>query len=136
MLARSIHFLSALALALAAGCSGGGSGAPPAPTPDSLALGAIARDEVVVEMDLDGDGSSDLLTLDTSRDPIVIVEALLGTDGDEPIDATATYLGRALDPAVANVVAAYLSDSLGVAERTDLECLDAAGDPIPLALFE
>jgi len=121
----------ALALA-AAGCGGSGSSAGGNPPP----LQALDQQTLVVQMDQNGDNELDLVTLDMSESPFVILECLYGMPGGDFKDVTATVRGRAIDPAVSGALADYVGGSFGVGDRTELDVTDSKGDPMRVVVFE
>jgi len=118
-------------LALLAGCGGGGTtggGAPP--------LDVLEQQTLVVQMDQNGDNELDLLTLDISESPFVILEALYGVPGGDFQDMTEVLRGLAIDPSVSGALANFVGGSFAVAERTELDVTNIAGDPVKVVVFE
>jgi len=131
-----MRFLLALgasvALALVAGCGGGGGssggGGPP--------LQALDQQTLVVQMDQNGDNELDLVTLDLSESPFVILECLYGMPGGDFDDVTDVVKGRPIDPAVSGALATFMGGSFGVADRTELDVTNSNGDPVRVVVFE
>ncbi len=117
-------------LLLAAGCGGGGgSGVSQSPQ-------ALDQQTLVVQMDQNGDNELDLITLDISESPFVILECLYGMPGGDFDDVTNIVRGLAIDPSVSGALATYVGGSMGVAERTELDVTDTNGDPMKVVIFE
>ncbi len=129
---RFLAIGAASALALLAGCGGGGGsgggGEPP--------LQALDQQSLVVQMDQNGDNELDLVTLDISESPFVILECLYGLPGGDFDDVTDAVKGRAIDPAVSGALATYVGGSMGVADRTELDVTNSNGDPMRVVVFE
>lgn len=129
---RFLAIGAASALALLAGCGGGGGsgggGDPP--------LQALDQQSLVVQMDQNGDNELDLVTLDISESPFVILECLYGLPGGDFDDVTDAVKGRAIDPAVSGALATYVGGSMGVADRTELDVTNSNGDPMRVVVFE
>jgi len=126
-----LRILAALAAGfglLACGGSGGGTaGAPVTSAP---------QNQLVVELDMNGDNEPDILTLDTSETPFRILEAIQGVPNGEPLDATGAFAGQPIDAALSDALAKHLADSLNVASRTELELIDSIGRTVPVTVFE
>jgi hypothetical protein len=114
-----------------AGCGGGGGSGGSQPTPQ-----ALDQQTMVVQMDQNGDNELDLITLDISESPFVILECLYGMPGGDFDDVTNSVRGLAIDPAVSGALATYVGSSMGVAERTELDVTDTNGDPMKVVIFE
>jgi hypothetical protein len=123
--------LVALAL-LAAGC--GGASSPEGGDPPDLT--GLEQQTLVVQMDQNGDNELDLLTLDISESPFVILECLYGVPGGDFVDATPSVRGLPMDPSISGALAIHMGDSLDVGSRTELDCTNAAGDPVKVVVFE
>jgi len=121
----------ALAL-LGAGCGGSG-GTPGGGQPP---LQALDQQTLVVQMDQNGDSELDLITLDISESPFVILECLYGMAGGDFQDVTASVKGTPIDPAVSGALATYVGGSFGVAARTELDVTNTNGDPVRVVVFE
>jgi len=129
--------LCVLAVALVAAGCGGGPGAAPAAGPTAVTGAALGEaNTVVVRYDADGDGSADLLTLDTATAPFAVVEALLGSPGGGGSDATAAWRGRTIDPRIAEALADHLAGSFPDGEEVDLDLTDSLGRPVTVTVFE
>jgi hypothetical protein len=133
-------FVLALVCAGLLGCGGGGGGGsdpettlPPGGGGDG---GTPPGEYVVVRYDHDGDGNPDLLTLDRTESPLVVVEALRGTDDGGSVDATKDLAGQTLDPSVSEALSAYLAESFDIASETELDAVDALGNRVTLTVFE
>jgi hypothetical protein len=124
---------AALALVLA-GC--GGSGSTSASGGGGGSLQALDQETLVVQMDQNGDNELDLVTLDISESPFVILECLYGMPGGDFQDVTATLKGRPIDPAVSGALANFVGSSFGVADRTELDVPDANGNPKRVVVFQ
>ncbi|MHC4550725.1 MAG: hypothetical protein ACYTEZ_18350 [Planctomycetota bacterium] len=122
--------LAALACALV-GCSGSGSGPPGG---DDVV--SVAQERLVVQLDVNGDNAPDVLTLDTSKTPFRIVEALEGTVGGAPVDATAILGGQPIDAEISRALADYLAASFAVGTRTELDVRDVNDQLVTLVIFE
>ncbi|MCK6461141.1 MAG: hypothetical protein L6Q95_14765 [Planctomycetes bacterium] len=120
------------ALALLAGCGGGGGSSGGGDPP----LQALDQQSLVVQMDQNGDSELDLVTLDISESPFVILECLYGLPGGDFDDVTDAVKGRAIDPAVSGALATYVGGSMGVADRTELDVTNSNGDPMRVVIFE
>lgn len=119
-------------LLVAVGCSSGG-GVPGGEPPNE----SVAQQTSVVQMDHDGDGELDLLTLDTSRTPYRILEAIYaGAGGADPVDVTDSLRGVELDIDVSNALADYFASSFAVDARTELDVAGAGGNPVKVVVFE
>jgi hypothetical protein len=123
--------LVALAL-LAAGCGGSGGSAPGGGGPQTQALGQT----LVVQLDQNGDSELDLVTLDISESPFVILECLYGMPGGDFNDVTPAVRGLPIDPAVSGALATYVGGSFGVADRVELDVTNTNGDPMKVVVFE
>ncbi len=124
--------LSLCAVALTAiGCGGGTSTAP-----GDSSLATAAQEQVVVEMDLNGDEQPDIVTLDTTELPYKIVDVLQGTATGEPIDASDFHRGARLDGEISRAIADYLADSFGVQTRTEIDCDNESGEPVTVVVME
>lgn len=121
--------LLAMAL-LVAGCGGGSSGGGAEPP-----LQALDQQTLVVQMDQNGDSELDLITLDISESPFVILECLYGMPGGDFEDMTPALKGLAIDPAVSGALATYMGSSMGDAGRTELDVTDTNGDPTKVVVF-
>jgi len=119
-----------VALALIAGCGGSSTsgGAPP--------LDVLEQQTLVVQMDQNGDNELDLLTLDISESPFVILEALYGVPGGDFQDVTDSLRGLAIDPSVSGALANYVGGSFAIGERTELDVTNIDGDPVKVVVFE
>ena len=115
---------------LACGGSSGGGATTGAP------IAAAPQNQLVVELDMNGDDVPDVLTLDTSAVPFRIVEAIQGVPNGSPFDATAAFAGQPIDAALSDALAKHLTDSLNVASRTELELIDSIGRTVPVTVFE
>jgi len=126
--------LAALALgaAMLAACGGSSGAAPAQPALDSVPQEA----QVVVRYDLNGDSNPDLLTLDTTQTPFRIMEALDGTADGGAVDSTAVRRGQAIDPAVSDALATYLTQSTAAGTETRLDVVDQNGNPFTVTIFE
>lgn len=122
----------ALAL-LVAGCGGGGGGSSGG---GAAPLQALDQQTLVVQMDQNGDNELDLITLDISESPFVILECLYGMPGGDFDDVTPLMRGTAIDPAVSGALATYVGGSFGVADRTELDITNTNGDPMKVVVFE
>jgi hypothetical protein len=122
---------AALALLLPA-CGGGGGpssgGQPP--------IQSLDQQTLVVQMDQNGDSELDLITLDISESPFVILECLYGMAGGDFDDVTDSVRGLPIDPAVSGALATYVGGSFGVADRTELDVTNSNGDPMRVVVFE
>ena len=125
--------MAALAAFGLAACGGGGSDAITSSAPTSSEAQATP---LVVEIDVTGDETPDVLTLDTTETPFRIVEAIQGVQNGKPIDATGLLAGQTIDPDLSEALAKHLADSLNVASRTELELVDSQGRTIPVTVFE
>lgn len=117
---------------LISGCGGGGgsssSGQPP--------IQSLDQQTLVVQMDQNGDSELDLITLDISESPFVILECLYGMPGGDFDDVSDNVKGRPIDPAVSGALATYVGGSFGVADRTELDVTNSNGDPVKVVVFE
>ncbi|MFQ5844125.1 MAG: hypothetical protein ACE5JG_03975 [Planctomycetota bacterium] len=125
-----------LAPVLLLGCGGSASIPTPVPVPVPIADILAVSQNVVVQLDHNDDGEPDLLTLDTSKTPFVVLEVLLGTPAGDPVDATATFRGQPFDRAISTTLADYLAGSFGVGTRAELDVTDEQGRAVTLVLFE
>jgi hypothetical protein len=117
------------ALALFAGtlllvaCSGGGDEAldaeagPRKGTPSS----AASTSQIVVRYDHDGDSHVDTVTLETTRSPLVIVEAIRGTADGGGTNATNEWRGAPVERALNDALQLHLAESFSVASPLDLD---------------
>jgi len=115
-----------------AGCGGGGGSSGGAQPP----LQALDQQSIVVQMDQNGDNQLDLITLDISESPFVILECLYGMPGGDFNDVTDSVKGVSIDPAVSGALATYVGGSFGVADRTELDVTNSNGDPMRVVVFE
>ena len=90
---------------------------------------------VVVCFDWDRDAHSDVLTLDTSRNPLVIVEAIRGTADGRGTDATDGWRGSEIEGALNDALQLYLAESRSVGAQTDLEMI-LDGTPVTVTVIE
>ena len=136
--------LPALALAFV-GCGGGST--PPADTSGGDTSGgdtsggdavvtSAPLEQVVVEMDINGDDQPDVVTLDTTEAPFAIVEVLEGSATGRPVDTTDLHKGLTIDAEVSKALAEYLAGSFGVATRAELDCQKENGDAITVVVLE
>jgi hypothetical protein len=120
-----------LALALLAGCNGSGpEGGSSTPLPQ------LEQQTLVVQMDQNGDNELDLITLDISESPFVILECLHGMPGGDFEDRTDVLRGLPIDPGVSGALATYVGGSMDVGARTELDVSNANGDPVKVVIFE
>jgi hypothetical protein len=117
-----------LLLASCGGSGGTGGGQPP--------LEVLDQRTLVVQMDQNGDDELDLITLDISESPFVILECLYGMPGGDFRDVTPQLRGLAIDPAVSGALATYVGNSFGVADRTELDVTNTNGDPMKVVVYE
>ncbi len=127
----------ALAVMLLASCSGGGDEALSATVgkPTGADGGSPSTNLVVVRYDRDRDSLPDLLTLDASRNPLVIVEAIRGTADGGGVDVTDTWRGGEIEPVLNDAMQHYLTESLSVGSRTDIE-LVVDGQTVTVTVIE
>ena len=124
MSATERRALSVLILVAVASC-GGGREVPlsrTVPKPEA----AIASDDearVVIRVDWDHDGRPDLLTLDTSTNPLRIVDAIRGTEDGGGEAASAAWRGLVVEGALNDALQQYLTRSLSGGTATDLDVL-------------
>lgn len=115
---------AALIVLLLASCGGGREDALSSTLAKPSSGAAEAGDDLVaVRLDWDRDGHLDVLTLDASTDPLVVVEALRGAPEGDAIDATQDWRGRTLEPALNQRLQLYLARSMSVGTTTDLDVL-------------
>ena len=98
-----LAFGATVALALLATGCGGGGGSPGGGGPPPIQ--ALGQETLVVQMDQNGDSELDLITLDISESPFVILECLYGMPGGDFDDVTDVVKGRPIDPAVSGALA-------------------------------
>ena len=125
-----------LALLLLTACGGGGD--TPLSTTQTKPRGADidpGTNRVVVRYDRDGDAQPDVLTLDASRNPLVIVEAIRGTADGAGTDATDIWRGGEIDAALNDALQHYLAESCTVASQTDIELI-LDGAPVTVTVIE
>ena len=111
------------ALMLLASCGGGGA-APLPPVsgkPAHVVSGEPSGNLIVVRYDRDGDALPDILTLDASRSPLVIVEAIRGTVDGGGEDVTAAWCGGTVAGALGDVLRLHLAESVSTGAETDLD---------------
>lgn len=90
---------------------------------------------VVVRHDWDRDAHPDVLTLDTSRNPLVIVEAIRGTEDGAGTNATDTWRGGEIEAALNDALHFYIAQSRSVGSQTDLELI-LDGAPVTVTVIE
>ncbi len=143
---RTSHVVTCVAVALLfAACGGGGGGGTAAlpvgstPIADGGGSGGGAVEPeaqlVVVRYDYDGDDQADVLTLDKSESPMVIVEALKGTATGDVVDATSDWAGQTIDSAISEAVNSHLVITFSVAEKTDVSVTDTQGNDTTVTIF-
>ena len=125
-------FWAALVCGLLMGCGGGGQ----APAPGGGDIVSLPQEQLVVQVDMNGDEEPDLITLDTTQQPFTIVEALYGNAAGDPVDATDLLYGAAFDSALSTALADYLAQSFGGDERMEMDVADAFGAMVTLVIFE
>ncbi len=126
-----------LAMVLLTACGGGSGGAVPltqAP-PDGPTPTAQQANLVVVRYDVDADGLSDVVTLDASSRPMVMVEGLRGLPEGDAVDVTDEWQGQPVDPELSDVLHSYLADSFRVGVETDLD-VTLRGEPATITVIE
>ena len=125
-----------LALLLLTSCDGGREGSPAAVRTTLAGTATGSRDDlVVIRYDWDRDAQPDVLVLDTSRNPLVIVEAIRGTADGAGVDATEAWRGGEIAWALNDALQYYLAQSRSVASRTDLELI-LDGAPVTVTVIE
>ena len=129
---RFLAIGAATALTLLAACGGGGGSSTGGDPP----IQSLDQQSLVVQMDQNGDNELDLVTLDISESPFVILECLYGLPGGDFDDVTDAVKGRSIDPAVSGALATYVGGSMGVADRTELDVTNSNGDPMRVVVFE
>ncbi len=125
-----LRTLIVLSAAVWGGCGGGGGAAAPGLVPVSQ------NETVVVRFDRDGDDLPDLMTLDRSKEPYVIVASLDGTADGNALDTTDLVRGLPIDPAISRALALYLATSYRAGAETDLDVADSAGRELKVTVFE
>lgn len=123
-----------LAITLAA-CGGSTNDEGVAPGPDVLPSSMAAARRVVLHHDLDGDRLIDVLTLEVVAAPLRVVEALQAQPDGSFREASASWLGRELEPEIDEALRAYLARSMAVGARSELDVV-VDGRLVSLALFE
>jgi len=111
----------ALILLLLTSCGGGREDALSSSVSKLTGAAAPCASQVVVRLDWDQDGHTDVLTLDTSTNPLVVTDALRGTADGGGVDATAAWRGRSVGPVLNDTLQLYLARSMSVASQTDLD---------------
>ena len=129
---RNWLWAACLFCGLLMGC-GGGASLPAAGGGDIVSL---PQEQLVVQVDLNGDEEPDLITLDTTEQPFMIVEAIYGSAAGDPVDATDLLFGTAFDSALSTALADYLAQSFGGDERMEMDVADAFGAMVTLVVFE
>jgi len=126
----------ALFLALAALAACGGSDAVIQSPIGGDVIPLAQEQQVVVRYDYDGDGNPDHLTLDTTKTPYTIVEALGGTAAGVPLDMTGALKDQPIDSAISDALATYMAGSLGVASEVALDVTDTGGRELTVTIYE
>jgi len=136
------RLLTVVLAAALVGCGASGTTAtvPTTTTPPTVSGGgdvaSVAQERLVVQLDYNGDDAPDVLTLDTSKSPFTVVEALEGTAGGVPVDVTDVLSGQPIDPEISRALAEYLASSFSIATRTELDVRDANDQLITLVIYE
>ena len=117
-----------------AACGGGGGDilGEVASTTDPIAQQPDPQ-RVVVSYDINNDEDPDTLTIDADG---TIVEALETTAGGATVDTTGLRKGQAIDPRIAEAVAAHLAAAIELASETRLDVVDSSGRTVNLRIFE
>lgn len=125
-----------LILVLLASC-GGGADAPLSATQAKPEGAAVVQGSilVVIRHDFDRDGQPDVLTLDTLRNPLAIVEAIRGAADGAGTNATQAWRGREIAAPLNDALQLYLARSCSVATQTDIEVL-LDGAPATVTVIE
>ena len=141
MFTRTWTLAGVVMVALALSACGGGSGVSPSnttpiatPTPNTSLV--PQDDEVIVGFDENNDGYTDIVTLDPTQNPMTITSVLHGTSDGRTVDGSQQHAGQAINPDVSNAIADYLSSSIDLATRTDLDVLTQNGQTIPVTVYE
>ena len=136
MTTRTWTLAGVVMVAFALTACGGGSGVVPTDTiPTSTSL-VPQDDEVIVGFDENGDGYTDIVTLDPTQNPMTITSVLHGTSNGQTVDRTQQRGGQPINPDVSNALADYLSASIDLATRTDLDVMTQGGQTIPVTVYE
>lgn len=125
-----------LALMALTACGGGSDVATSATQtkPESIAS-ASSNSLVVIRYDWNRDEHPDVLTLDTSRNPLSIVEAIKGTPDGTGTNATEVWGGHEIDRGLNDALQLYLARSCSVGTETDLELI-VHGTPVTVTVIE
>jgi len=127
---------AALILLLLTSCGGGREDALSSTREKPAEDAARAGDELLaVRLDWDHDGHLDVLTLDASKNPLVVVEALRGTPGGDATEAPPEWGGREIAPALNRVLQLYLARSMSVGTTTDLDVI-LEGERVTVTVIE
>jgi len=94
------------------------------------------NETVVVRYDRNGDDLPDLMTLDRSKEPYVIVASLDGTADGNALDTSDLLRGLPIDPAISRALALYLGASYKAGAETDLDVADSTGRDLKVTVFE
>ena len=89
--------------------------------------------QVVVSYDINNDEDPDTLTIDANG---TIVEALETTAGGATVDTTDIRKGQAIDPSIAEAIAAHLAAAIELASETRLDVVDSNGRTVSVRVFE
>ena len=115
-----------------AACGGGGGDIVNDVLSDPIAQQPDPQ-QVVVSYDINNDEDPDTLTIDADG---TIVEALETTAGGATVDTTDIRKGEAIDPRIAEAIAAHLAASIDLASETRLDVVDSSGRTVNVRIFE
>lgn len=137
MTIRTWTLAGVVMVAFALAACGGGSGVAPDTTVPTTNTNLVPQDdEVIVGFDENGDGYTDIVTLDPTQSPMTITSVLHGTSNGGTVDHTTQRGGQPINTDVSNALADYLSTSIDLATRTDLDVVTNSGQTIPVTVYE
>ncbi len=129
--------LAAALLVAAAGCGGGGGGTSGSSVKTTPPSPASTDGQFAVQFDYNDDEHQDMLTLDSTVQPMRIVSVMDGGPNGTFTDTSAALRpGQSIDASLSSGLATYLANSIDVGSGTEVQIRDSMGRDVTVTVYE